>query len=140
MLAILHKWSVQNYGQLHIIFGFRPRHFQTGLRVYTNKNAQPSFAQNWNPWCRSMPFLTFAWHKALCLKEEIPRYLDLNKFQQDLVTVISTAHNELQPGVAEDSLEFSNEPILIQVYCGASPMFHNWSILGYNRDRGSFGY
>lgn len=122
------------------LFGFSPRHFQTGLRVYMNKNALPSFLQNWNPWSKEIPFVTFTWHKALGYRDDIPRFMDLNEFQKDLVSAITAAHNELHPGVAEDSLEFNNDPILIEVYCGASPIVHNWSILGFNRDRGKFGY
>ena len=72
---------------------------------------------------------------------ELPDHMQLDPFQETLITAIADAHNALQENVAEDSLEIVyNEPILIEVYCGFSPILHNYSIFGFNRDRGSFGF
>lgn len=126
---------------MHLYPLFSPRHFQCGLRVYCNKNMQPSFLQNWNPWCHNIPFVTFGLHKGHQLLNEMPVFMQLDIFEQELISAITNAHNSLQQGVAEQSLEIRrNEPILIEVYCGFSPILHNWSILGFSRDRGRFGY
>ncbi|EDO34029.1 predicted protein, partial [Nematostella vectensis] len=117
-----------------------PRHFQVGLRIYAGKNETLSTLQNWNPWFKALPHVTFGRHKGSELMDRIPRYMELNYFEQEVLSAIKAAQNELHPGAAENSLEFSSDPILIEVYCGASPMFHNWGLLGYRRDRGSFGY
>ncbi|XP_029205418.2 tumor protein p63-regulated gene 1 protein-like isoform X2 [Acropora millepora] len=118
-----------------------PRHFQTGLRVYFGKNVKPTFLQNWNPWSNAIPYVTFSWHRGNDMIGELPDHMQLDPFQETLITAIADAHNALQENVAEDSLEIVyNEPILIEVYCGFSPILHNYSIFGFNRDRGSFGF
>ena len=67
--------------------------------------------------------------------------MQLDPFQQAIIQAITEAHNALQEGVAQESLEIAhNEPILIEVYCGFSPILHNYGILGFNRDRGKFGF
>ena len=67
--------------------------------------------------------------------------MQIDLFEQAAISAIKNAHNGMQEGIAEQSLEIAqNEPILIQVYCGFSPILHNWAILGYSRDRGHFGY
>ena len=120
---------------------FSPRHFQTGLHVYFGKNVQPTFLQNWNPWSRAIPFVTFAWHRGNDVMARLPAHMQLDPFQQAIIQAISEAHNALQEGVAQESLEIAhNEPILIEVYCGFSPILHNYGILGFNRDRGKFGF
>ena len=120
---------------------FSPRHFQTGLRVYFGKNVQPTFLQNWNPWSRAIPFVTFAWHRGNDVMARLPAHMQLDPFQQAIIQAITEAHNALQEGVAQESLEIAhNEPILIEVYCGFSPILHNYGILGFNRDRGKFGF
>lgn len=120
---------------------FSPRHFQTGLRVYFGKNTIPSFLQNWNPWSHEVPFVTFCWHKGNDVVSDLPPHMQLDPFQESLIQAITDSHNTLQEGVAQDSLEIEhNEPIMIQVYCGISSIFHNYGILGFNRDRGKFGF
>lgn len=67
--------------------------------------------------------------------------MQLDPFQDSLIGAISDSHNTLQEGVAQESLEVvHSEPITIEVYCGISPILHNYGILGFNRDRGKFGY
>lgn len=120
---------------------FSPRHFQTGLRVYFGKNTIPSFLQNWNPWSHEVPFVTFCWHKGNDVLSDLPPHMQLDPFQESLIQAITDSHNTLQEGVAQDSLEIEhNEPIMIQVYCGISSIFHNYGIFGFNRDRGKFGF
>lgn len=120
---------------------FSPRHFQTGLRVYFGKNTIPSFLQNWNPWSHEVPFVTFCWHKGNDVVSDLPPHMQLDPFQESLIQAITDSHNTLQEGVAQDSLEIEhNEPIMIQVYCGISSIFHNYGIFGFNRDRGKFGF
>ena len=120
---------------------FSPRHFQTGLRVYFGKNTIPSFLQNWNPWSHEVPFVTFCWHKGNDVVSDLPPHMQLDPFQESLIQAITDSHNTLQEGVAQDSLEIEhNEPIMIEVYCGISSIFHNYGILGFNRDRGKFGF
>ena len=71
----------------------------------------------------------------------IPSHMQLDPFQDAIIAAITDAHNALQEGVAQESLEIvHNEPILIEVYCGFSPILHNYSIFGFNRDRGKFGF
>lgn len=120
---------------------FSPRHFQTGLRVYFGKNTIPTFLQNWNPWSRAIPFVTFCWHRGNDVISELPEHMQLDPFQESLISAITDCHNALQEGVAQESLEIvQNEPIMIEVYCGISPIVHNYSIWGFNRDRGKFGF
>lgn len=120
---------------------FSPRHFQTGLRVYFGKNIKPTFLQNWNPWSHSIPYITFGWHKGNDVIGALPVHMQLDPFQESLVSAITDAHNALQEGVAQEFLEIvHNEPIMIEVYCGFSPILHNYTIFGFNRDRGKFGF
>ncbi|XP_068699832.1 tumor protein p63-regulated gene 1 protein-like isoform X2 [Montipora foliosa] len=116
-----------------------PRHFQTGLRVYFGKNVKPTFLQNWNPWSHAIPYVTLSWHRGNDMIGTLPHHMQLDPFQEALITAITDAHNALQENVAQESLEVvHNEPILIQVYCGFSPILHNYTIFGFNRDRGNF--
>ncbi|XP_020621899.1 tumor protein p63-regulated gene 1-like protein isoform X2 [Orbicella faveolata] len=118
-----------------------PRHFQTGLRLHFGKNTIPTFLQNWNPWSRAIPFVTFCWHRGNDVMSELPEHMQLDPFQESLISAITDCHNALQEGVAQESLEIvQNEPIMIEVYCGISPIVHNYSIWGFNRDRGKFGF
>lgn len=72
---------------------------------------------------------------------ELPEHMQLDPFQESLISAITDCHNALEEGVAQESLEIvQNEPIVIEVYCGISPMIHNYSIWGFNRDRGKFGF
>ncbi|CAH3023591.1 unnamed protein product, partial [Porites evermanni] len=71
----------------------------------------------------------------------LPAHMQLDQFQQAIIQAITEAHNALQEGVAMESLEIAhNSAILIEVYCGFSPILHNYGILGFNRDRGKFGF
>ena len=71
----------------------------------------------------------------------LPAHMQLDPFQEALIAAITDTHNALQEGVAQESLEIvQNEPIMIEVYCGFSPILHNYGILGFNRDRGKFGF
>ena len=120
---------------------FSPRHFQAGLCVYFGKNVQPTFLQNWNLWSRAIPFVTFAWHRGNDATARLPAHMQLDPFQQVIIQAITEAHNALQEGVAKESLEIAhNEPILIDVSCGFSPILDNYGILGFNRDRGKSNF
>lgn len=130
-----------NLRVLYYPLSFSPRHFQTGLRLYFGKNVKPTFLQNWNPWSHGIPYVTFAWHRGNDVVGAVPVHMQLDPFQELLISAISDTHNALQEGVAQESLEIvHNEPIMVEVYCGFSAMFHNYNISGFNRDRGKFGF
>lgn len=64
----------------------------------------------------------------------------MNLFCEEVVSAIRSAHSKLLSGVEEESFEVTKEPIKMNIYVGVSPLTHNWAILGFNRDRGNYGY
>ena len=70
----------------------------------------------------------------------MPPYLKVNLFTEEVVSAIRSAHSKLLHGVEEESLEITKEPIQMKIYVGVSPLAHNWALLGFNRDRGKYGY
>ena len=106
--------------------------------AYTVAKTMWWLIQSWNPWSKEIPYVTFRDHRGCEFLSDVPTYLKVNLFAEEVISVIRIAHTKRD--AEDESLEISKEPIPMNIYVGISTLSHNWAILGFNRDRGKYGY
>ncbi|CAG2251169.1 unnamed protein product [Mytilus edulis] len=94
-----------------------------------NKNEEPGWAQKWNPFCTTLPYMTFSHHT--CLENETVTY-NVDEFYEHLVQAVSECYKKKRPGEKVTILE---GPILIESYASISSLIYNQSGLGFFMDR-----
>lgn len=104
-----------------------------GIQVKWNKGQQPAWAQMWNPWCESIPWITLAHHPLLYNpKEYETTFYNVDEFYESLIQGISNSYKEKRPS---EKITIVEGPIMIESYASLSSMVFNQSGLGFNRDR-----
>ncbi|KAL4221847.1 Tumor protein p63-regulated protein 1-like protein [Mactra antiquata] len=104
-----------------------------GIKIMFNKGEEPSFGQRWNPWCSTIPWITFAHHPLIYNpKENETVTFNVDDFYESLIQAVSKAYNRRRPGEKVTVIE---GPIEIQSYASLSSMVFNQSGIGYYKDR-----
>lgn len=111
-----------------------------GVRVFWDRQREPSFTSRWNPFALDMPFITFTTHPVLALCSTYSSFCDIMAFR-DLVHEAAKKANVAKPvpGRANGVLVLS-QPVNIDVYLGTMANFGNGNRLGYSMARGNLGY
>lgn len=110
----------------------RPRQ-HGGIQVRWNKGEQPTWAQVWNPWCASIPWINLSHHPLLYNPKEYETAIyNVDEFYESLIQAISNSYKEKRP---DAKITIVEGPILIESYASLSSMIYNQSGLGFNRDR-----
>lgn len=98
-----------------------------------NKGEQPTWAQLWNPWCASIPWINLSHHPLLYNPKEYETAIyNVDEFYESLIQGISNSYKEKRPA---EKITIIEGPIMIESYASLSSMIFNQSGLGFNRDR-----
>ncbi|XP_052082591.1 tumor protein p63-regulated gene 1-like protein isoform X1 [Mytilus californianus] len=104
-----------------------------GIQIRWNKNEEPGWAQKWNPFCTTLPYMTFSHHPVLYNpKENETVTYNVDEFYEHLVQAVSESYKKKRPGEKVTILE---GPILIESYASLSSLIYNQSGLGFFMDR-----
>lgn len=104
-----------------------------GVQIRWSKGEQPSFAQKWNPWSASIPYMTLSHHPLIYNpKENETVTYSVDEFYESLIKAVSDALKKKNP---EQKLTVLEGPILIESYASLSSMIFNQSGLGFFMDR-----
>ncbi|CAG2250690.1 Tumor protein p63-regulated gene 1-like protein [Mytilus edulis] len=104
-----------------------------GIQIRWNKNEEPGWAQKWNPFCTTLPYMTFSHHPVLYNpKENETVTYNVDEFYEHLVQAVSECYKKKRPGEKVTILE---GPILIESYASISSLIYNQSGLGFFMDR-----
>lgn len=111
-----------------------------GVRVFWDRQREPSFTSRWNPFSMDMPFITFTTHPVQALCSTYSSLCDIMAFR-DMVLEAAKKANVAKPvpGRANGVL-LLNQPVIIDVYLGTMANFGNGNRLGYSMARGNLGY
>lgn len=111
-----------------------------GVRVFWDRQREPSFTSRWNPFSTDMPFITFTYHPVQTLCPTYNSLCDIMAFR-DMVYEAAKKANIAKPvpGRANGVLVL-NQPVQIDTYVGAMSNFGNGNRLGYSMARGNIGY
>ncbi|KAJ6650471.1 hypothetical protein lerEdw1_007509 [Lerista edwardsae] len=111
-----------------------------GLRIFWDKQREPTFLTRWNPWATNLPYATFTEHPV---KNSSPRFsaiCQLSTFTAQLVAAIQNAQRRDPLPSRTAGVTVVNEPIFIDTYTGLTSFIGNRNKLGYSLARGSFGF
>lgn len=104
-----------------------------GIQIRWNKGEQPSFGQRWNPWCITIPWITFCHHPLIYNpKESETVTYNVDDFYESLIHNISQAYSRKRPGEKVTVIE---GPIMMESYASLSSLVFNQSGVGYYKDR-----
>lgn len=142
---IIHKMEDFKRVMLHLIdticvgdFVYPPKSLMPprqhgGIQVRWNKGEQPTWAQVWNPWCASIPWINLSHHPLLYNPKEYETAIyNVDEFYESLIQAISNSYKEKRP---DAKITIVEGPIFIESYASLSSMIYNQSGLGFNRDR-----
>ena len=109
-----------------------------GVQVKWNRGEYPTFGQRWNPWCASIPWVTFCHHPLLYTpKEHETATYNVDDFYESLIDAVSKCYKRKRPGEKVTVLE---GPILIESWASISSLFYNQSKIGYCKDRNGISF
>ena len=109
-----------------------------GIQVKWNRGELPSFGQRWNPWCATIPWVTFCHHPLIYNpKEHETTTYNVDDFYESLVDAISKAYKRKRPGEKVTVIE---GPILIESWASLSSMVYNQSRIGFCKDRNGLAF
>uniref|UniRef100_A0A8C6TSZ7 Tumor protein p63 regulated 1 n=1 Tax=Neogobius melanostomus TaxID=47308 RepID=A0A8C6TSZ7_9GOBI len=111
-----------------------------GVRVFWDRQREPTFTSRWNPFSTDMPFITFTSHPVQALCSAYSSLCDIVAFR-DMVHGAAQKANSAKPvpGRANGVLILS-QPVHIDTYVGFMASFGNGNRLGYSMARGNIGY
>ena len=110
-----------------------PKRQHGGIQIRWNRNEEPSLVMKWNPFCSTIPYMTFCHHPLLYNpKENETVTYNVDEFYEHLVQAVSECYKKKRPGEKVTILE---GPILIECYVSLSSMIYNQSGLGFFMDR-----
>lgn len=111
-----------------------------GVRVFWDRQREPSFTSRWNPFSLDMPFITFITHPVLELCSTYSSFCDIMAFR-DLVHEAAKRANVAKPVPGRaNGVMVLNQPLHIDVVLGTMANFGNGNKLGYSMARGNLGY
>ncbi|KAK7888811.1 hypothetical protein WMY93_024371 [Mugilogobius chulae] len=111
-----------------------------GVRVYWDRQREPSFTTRWNPFATDMPFITFTVHPVQALCSAYSSLCDIMAFRDRVREAAQKANSAKPvPGRANGVLLLS-QPLHIDAYVGAMSNFGNGNRLGYSMARGNLGF
>ncbi|KAK3104939.1 hypothetical protein FSP39_013502 [Pinctada imbricata] len=109
-----------------------------GIQIRWNKGEEPTWAQKWNPFCLTIPFMTFCHHPIIYNpKETETTTYNVDDFFESLIQCISNIYKKKRPG---EKVTIIEGPIMIESYANLSSMLFNDSGLGFFRDRNGLCY
>lgn len=111
-----------------------------GVRVFWDRQREPSFSSRWNPFAMDMPFITFTHHPVQTLCSTYSSLCDIMAFR-DMVHDAAQKANVANPvpGRANGVL-LLNQPVHVEAYVGAMSFLGNGNRLGYSMARGNIGF
>ncbi|CAL9695936.1 unnamed protein product [Knipowitschia caucasica] len=111
-----------------------------GVRVFWDRQREPSFTSRWNPFALDLPFITFTLHPINALCSTYNSLCNVMAFRDVLLGGAQKANAEKPiPGRANGVL-LLHQPLLIDVYLGPMASFGNGNKLGYSMARGNLGF
>uniref|UniRef100_A0A8D0L801 Tumor protein p63 regulated 1 n=1 Tax=Sphenodon punctatus TaxID=8508 RepID=A0A8D0L801_SPHPU len=111
-----------------------------GLRIYWNKQREPSFFSRWNPWSVDVPYATFTEHPVKNSSETFRTVCQMSTFTAELVQAVQNAQRKSPEPDQTSGVAVVNQPVLIETYTGLMSFVGNRNKLGYSLARGSFGF
>ncbi|CAG7724139.1 unnamed protein product [Allacma fusca] len=115
----------------------RSRNVQ-GVRIMWNQDLPLSFTQKWNPFNKSIPWITFTSHPLLWHKGGgggINRSFDVDSFSREFIDILSHSGGDNSP-----CCRVEYKPIIIETYVGLTSLFHNANGLGFYKVRGRISF
>ncbi|XP_071373718.1 tumor protein p63-regulated gene 1 protein [Centroberyx affinis] len=111
-----------------------------GMRVFWDRQREPSFASRWNPFATDYPFITFTYHPVRNADDKFVALCEIQNFQEQLRQAAQKAHAmKPVPGKANGVLVL-NQPIHVEAYVGVMSFIGNQNKLGYCLARGNIGF
>lgn len=111
-----------------------------GVRVFWDRQREPSFTSRWNPFSLDMPFITFTTHPVQALCETYSSLCNIMAFR-DMVHDAAKKANVVKPVPGRaNGVMMLNQPVNIDVFLGTMANFGNGNRLGYSMARGNLGY
>lgn len=111
-----------------------------GVRVFWDRQREPTFTTRWNPFATDMPFITFTFHPVLALCEGYSSLCDIMAFR-DLVHEAAQRANSAKPVPGRaNGVMVLGQPVHIDASVGFMCSFGNGNRLGYSMARGNLGY
>uniref|UniRef100_A0A1A7X3C6 Tumor protein p63 regulated 1 n=2 Tax=Iconisemion striatum TaxID=60296 RepID=A0A1A7X3C6_9TELE len=111
-----------------------------GVRVFWDRQREPSFVSKWNPFAVDFPYVTFTHHPVRTINDTFAALSDIHKFSEQLKDAAEKAHiKKPVPGKANGVLAL-NQPVYIEAYVGAMSFLGNQNKLGYCMARGNVGF
>ncbi|XP_061493596.1 tumor protein p63-regulated gene 1 protein isoform X2 [Rhineura floridana] len=111
-----------------------------GLRIFWDKQQEPSFLSRWNPWSTDVPYATFTEHPVKNINQRFSTICQIPTFTAQLVQAVQNAQRTDPAPGQTGRVVVANEPILIETYTGLMSFLGNRNKLGYSLARGSFGF
>ncbi|XP_076004755.1 tumor protein p63-regulated gene 1 protein isoform X2 [Genypterus blacodes] len=111
-----------------------------GVRLFWDRQREPSFTSRWNPFTADYPFMTFTYHPVKNASDKYSALCEIQSFREHLKAAAEKAHSTKPvPGRANGVLLLS-QPILIEAYVGLMSFIGNQNKLGYCMARGNIGF
>ncbi|KAG1704752.1 Tumor protein p63-regulated gene 1-like protein [Nymphon striatum] len=106
-----------------------------GVRCQWNKGAAVKWSQNWNPWCKDIPWITFASHPLISHIESGGKSCSIESFSEDLACAV----NKLCES-QENKIQICYQPIIIENYAGLASYVHNSVEIGFFKSHGKVSF
>uniref|UniRef100_A0AAQ4NSY9 Tumor protein p63 regulated 1 n=1 Tax=Gasterosteus aculeatus aculeatus TaxID=481459 RepID=A0AAQ4NSY9_GASAC len=111
-----------------------------GLRLFWDRQREPSFTSRWNPFAIDFPFITFINHPVMSLSDTFAEMCHIENFQEQIKEAAQKAHvMKPFPGKANGVLVLK-QPIHTDAYVGLMSFIGNQNKLGYCMARGNLGF
>ncbi|XP_053246834.1 tumor protein p63-regulated gene 1 protein [Podarcis raffonei] len=111
-----------------------------GLRIFWDKQREPSLLARWNPFSTDMPYTTFTEHPVKNINQRFITICQISAFTAMLVQAVQNAERTDPTAGRTAGVEVAHEPLLIETYTGLMSFLGNRNKLGYSLARGSFGF
>ncbi|XP_071805630.1 tumor protein p63-regulated gene 1-like protein [Asterias amurensis] len=115
----------------------------TGVRVIWSHGRQPSFAERWNPFCGTIPWVTLTSHPLEHNSTREAENYQIDTFKGAYIQAINSwrqKQNQALSNAASSTLTIVETPIECDVFLGLSSSVHNQSRLGFYRERGGVSF
>ena len=134
--VILYISMAPHYVLLYFVH-FRARG-HGGIRIQWGKEEDLYFDQKWNPFCKVIPYATFAHHKLIYNPKETETVTyNVDDFYESLIQGINIFNRNKGTGKTIQTIE---GPIVIESYASLASLIFNQSPFGYNRDRNGISF
>jgi hypothetical protein len=124
---------------------FRNRDYG-GVRVFFGDPDSVSFTQRWNPWSRSLPYVTLTHHLLAYNRHENETVTyNADDLAESLLAAVDSARRRFVGGGVDDNREYDritvdDSPIVIHSYLSLVSVIHNQSKLGFYLERGGVSF